>query len=94
MSCLPNHHGSQPPPGSLSHGELSEIPYVLMVHLWASAKPQVAPEEVRAGEIKVLGQINTPTPNTGCLLFMGQKKKSLLSPSMVQKQWIFRRSKK
>ena len=46
-----------------------------MVHLWASAKPQVAPEEVRAGEIRVLGQTNTPTPNTGCLLFMGQKKK-------------------
>ena len=46
-----------------------------MVHLWASAKPQVAPEEVRASEIKVLGQTNMPPPNTGCLLFMGQKKK-------------------
>ena len=59
-----------------------------MVHLWASAEPQVAPEEVRAGEIKVLGQTNTPPPNPGGLLFMGQEKKkkdSLLSPSRVQK---------
>lgn len=62
-----------------SPGELSEIPCVLMVHLWASAEPQVTPEEVRAGEMKVLGQTNTPPPNPGCLLTQvfihGPKKK-------------------
>lgn len=44
----------------LSHGDLSEIPCV-MVHLWASTEPQVTPEEVRAGKMKVLGKIQQPS---------------------------------